>query len=175
MKTVDEILKRPYSRVLTPEGDGRFSASILEFPGCFSQGNSPEEAYANLEEAARNWVEAAIAQRLDIPEAQSPQRAGGRVLLRLPRSLHQRLSMLAERDGVSLNQYIVASLAERVGAVSAGYRLINEVQKVMRGVAGVLRETADFIHAGTDSARHFGDPPVINSITTTVTTAHLVH
>lgn len=118
MKTVNDILQRPYSRVLTPEEDGRFSASILEFPGCFSQGNSPAEAYANLEEAARGWIEAALEQKLEIPEAPSPQRANGRVLVRLPRTLHQRLSMLAERDGVSLNQYIVAGLAERVGAAN---------------------------------------------------------
>lgn len=77
MKTVNEILQRPYSRVLTPEEDGRFSASILEFPGCFSQGNSPAEAYANLEEAAKNWVQAALEQKLEIPEALAPQRAGG--------------------------------------------------------------------------------------------------
>ena len=149
--TAKEILQRPYSRVLTPEEDGRFSAAVLEFPGCFSQGDSPAEAYTNLEEAANNWIEAALEQKLEIPEALSPQRAAGRVLVRLPRSLHQRLAMFAERDGVSLNQYIVATLAERAGAVTAGARLMTEAQRMIRGVALVLREAAGRIQAANDS------------------------
>jgi hypothetical protein len=38
--------------------------------------------------------------------------------LRLPRSLHRQATQLAELDGVSLNQFIVAALAEKVGAVN---------------------------------------------------------
>jgi predicted RNase H-like HicB family nuclease len=139
MKTPKEILQRPYSRVLVPEEDGRFSASILEFSGCFSSGDSAAQAYANLEEAATSWVEAALDQKIDIPGPLADQRAGGRLLLRLPRSLHQRLMALAERDGVSLNQYVVAALAERVGAVTTGARLVSEAQKLVRGVTQVLR------------------------------------
>lgn len=138
--TAKEILQRPYARVLTPEEDGRFSASVLEFPGCFSFGDSPAQAYANLEEAATSWVEAALDQKIDIPEPLAAQRAGGRLLLRLPRSLHQRLTVLAERDGVSLNQYVVAALAERSGAVTASARLVSEAQKLVRGVTIALRE-----------------------------------
>lgn len=37
------------------------------------------------------------------------------MVLRLPKSLHKKAARLAERDGVSLNQFIVAGLAEHVG------------------------------------------------------------
>jgi predicted HicB family RNase H-like nuclease len=36
--------------------------------------------------------------------------------LRMPRSLHRRAAQFAERDRVSLNQFFVAAIAERVGA-----------------------------------------------------------
>lgn len=121
-KRVAEILRRPYSRVLVPEMDGRFSAEVLEFPGCFSQGDTASEAYANLEEAARNWVQAMIDQGSDIPPPASTN-VSGRFALRLPRDLHAKATRLAERDGVSLNQFIVTALAERVGGQTAIGRL----------------------------------------------------
>lgn len=147
--TAKEILRRPYSRVLTPEEDGGFSGSVLEFPGCFAQGDTAADAYANLESAAESWVEAAFEQQIEIPEPVAAQRAGGKLLLRLPRSLHQRLTLLAERDGVSLNQYVVAALAERVGAATAGTRLVTEAQRMVRGVSMVLREAAGTLRAAT--------------------------
>jgi hypothetical protein len=39
----------------------------------------------------------------------------GRILLRLPSSLHAKLLEEAEREGVSLNQFAVAALAGAVG------------------------------------------------------------
>lgn len=84
--TAKEILRLPYSRVLTPEKDGGFSASVLEFPGCFAQGDSVAEAYANLEGAAESWLEAAFEQQIEIPQPVASQRACGKLLLRRSRS-----------------------------------------------------------------------------------------
>ena len=39
----------------------------------------------------------------------------GRLLLRMPRSLHGELAKLAERDGTSLNQLITGTLASAIG------------------------------------------------------------
>jgi len=39
----------------------------------------------------------------------------GKILLRLPSSLHARLVIEAEREGVSLNQFAVGALASAVG------------------------------------------------------------
>jgi hypothetical protein len=54
------------------------------------------------------------------PEQKTPkarQRAGtysGRLLLRMPRSLHEELARASDRDGVSLNQFITGVLASAV-------------------------------------------------------------
>jgi hypothetical protein len=45
------------------------------------------------------------------------QRAGsysGRLLLRMPRSLHEELARASDREGVSLNQFITSALAAAV-------------------------------------------------------------
>jgi hypothetical protein len=40
----------------------------------------------------------------------------GKLVLRMPKSLHRHAAFAANRDGVSLNQFIVSSVAEQVGA-----------------------------------------------------------
>ena len=117
--TTKDILARSYSWVLTQEDDGRWSAHITEFPGCFSEGDTQAEACENLREAATNWVEAAVENGYPIPEPDPVHEASGRIALRLPRSLHTRVKGVASLDGVSINQWIVAALAHAVGTKTA--------------------------------------------------------
>lgn len=112
---VADILKRPYARVLTPDEDGRYTAELLEFPSCVSFGDNAHDALANLEEVAREWVIAAISQGQSIPEPMCATEYSGRTVLRMSKGLHQRAALCAEREGVSLNQFVVTCLAEAVG------------------------------------------------------------
>lgn len=116
MPSPAEYLTLPYERVLIPdEASGTFTALIREFPGCVSQGASPADAYANLEDAAVSWIDAALDLGQMIPAPRAAESYGGRVLLRLPRSLHREASEAAERDGTSLNQFILTAVAYRLG------------------------------------------------------------
>ena len=65
---VKKILARPYSRVLIPEEDGGYSAHMLEFKGCFAEGDTAEEAIQNLESAAESWLLACLDLGQLIPE-----------------------------------------------------------------------------------------------------------
>jgi predicted RNase H-like HicB family nuclease len=47
---------------------GLFAARIVEFPGCFSDGETIQQAYQNLEAAALSWLQACLAQGLEVPE-----------------------------------------------------------------------------------------------------------
>jgi predicted RNase H-like HicB family nuclease len=110
-----EILARPYGRVLIPEPNGQFTAEIIEFPNCVASGNSATDALANLEQVAADWIAAALEQGQDIPAPMESADYSGRLVLRMPKGLHRRAALLAEREGASLNQFIVTSLAEAVG------------------------------------------------------------
>jgi len=111
-----ELLKKPYTRVLIPdEESGAFVAKIIEFPGCIAQGNSPAEAYERLEAAAESWIEAAMEMKQEIPPPTGDIQYSGRILLRLPRTLHRQAAQRSELEGVSLNQFIVTALAEATG------------------------------------------------------------
>ena len=50
------------------------------------------------------------------PEDQDKPAPSGRLLLRMPRTLHADLAQAAEREGTSLNQFITAALASRIGS-----------------------------------------------------------
>ena len=124
-KTAEQYLKSPYARILIPQEDHTFFAEILEFPGCFAQGTTPQEAFGNLEEAAKAWIESALDQGQEIPQPSTNEGFSGKLILRLPRSIHRRAARMAERDRTSLNQFLMAAIAERLGAESLYKRMIE--------------------------------------------------
>lgn len=130
-----EILKRPYSRVVVPEPDGSYRAHIAEFPGCIASGSTPAEAYASLERVAESWLELTLDKGQPIPDPlDSAEGYSGRIVLRMPKSLHAKAAFAAKNESVSLNQFIVSSVAEMVGAARSH---ANRVQTIAFGtVAG---------------------------------------
>lgn len=116
MKTPREYLQQPYARIVIPVEPSGFHAELLEFFGCYAQGETIEEAYSNLENAAESWIENALAQGHEIPTPSSAIDYSGRIVLRLPQGIHQQASRFAERDRVSLNTYLASAVASKVGA-----------------------------------------------------------
>ena len=114
-KRVEDYLKLPYTRELIPEPEGGWYVRIKELPGCMSQGDTPAEALSMIEDAMSGWIGAEISLGNPIPEPRSGADYSGKFVVRVPRSMHRRLADSAENDGVSLNQWIVAALAEAVG------------------------------------------------------------
>jgi predicted RNase H-like HicB family nuclease len=115
-KGAQDYLSQPYARILTPNGAGGYTAEILEFPGCVTEGGTPDEAMRNLEEAAVSWIEGTLAQGNEIPEPMENIGYSGKFPLRLPRSLHREAARMAALDNVSVNTFIVTAIAARVGA-----------------------------------------------------------
>lgn len=109
-------LRSPYARIVIPDGEGAYHAEILEFPGCYAQGDSPQEAYSNLEEAAQSWIEVCLEKGQPVPEPSSSLGFSGHMLFRMPRSVHRRAARMAERDRTSLNQYVLTAVSASVGA-----------------------------------------------------------
>jgi antitoxin HicB len=51
-----------YAIVIEPlpaEDGGGFIATVPDLPGCMSDGETPQEALANVDDAIRTWIEAA--------------------------------------------------------------------------------------------------------------------
>ncbi len=109
-------LSRPYARRLTPDESGGYVATIQEFPGLVAEGETAEEALQNLELAAASWIEGAIETGNPIPEPVELGGYSGKIALRIPRGLHKRAAEMASLEGVSLNQWLTAAIAQHLGS-----------------------------------------------------------
>ena len=56
--------------LLHPAEEGGFWAEVPALPGCVSEGDTREEAMANIKEAAQGWLQVADGQVLPDPQAQ---------------------------------------------------------------------------------------------------------
>ena len=107
-------LKYPVSIEEAPEGG--YFIQIKDLPCCYSQGETVEEAMENINEARGLWMESMYedGNELPLPGAYENQYSG-KFNVRIPRSLHRKLDEMAEKEGVSLNHYLVSTLSRAVG------------------------------------------------------------
>ena len=106
MKALEYYMKLPYRLEIIPDPvEGGFAASYPELPGCLTCGDSIEAVAANAEDCKREWLTAALEDRLVIPEPLDVSDYSGQFKLRIPRSLHKSLAEHSKAEGISMNQY----------------------------------------------------------------------
>lgn len=114
MKNVEDYMDLPYNYIVQPikdESGEYFYSHVLELDGCQSTGETFEEAYNNLKKAMKEWLEIKIENNIDIPLPIGYENFSGKFIVRIPKTLHYRLSVAAEQEGVSLNQYALYKLS----------------------------------------------------------------
>jgi predicted RNase H-like HicB family nuclease len=115
--SVEDYLALPYHLMLVRDGEEKgkpWTASVEELPGCTSRGKTSDAALDGIEAAMASWIALALEEGREIPEPKSSTSHSGRLLLRMPRTLHADLTRASEREGVSLNQFITDALAAAV-------------------------------------------------------------
>lgn len=113
---VREYLRRPYHTRVYGDADEGYIAEVEEFPGCATAGETPAEALQLLPDAMTGWLESVLLAGQSVPAPLDETTYSGKYALRMPKSLHERLAKQAEREGVSLNQWLVTLLAQGSGA-----------------------------------------------------------
>lgn len=114
MKDTKYYMNLPYNYIIQPmkdESGSYFYAKILEFDGCQSTGETFEDAYNSLKEAMEGWIETKLDAGFEIPMPLATEGFSGKFIVRIPKSLHFRLTVEAEKEGVSLNQYALYKLS----------------------------------------------------------------
>lgn len=111
---VKDYMKLPYTRLvqeMNDESGHYFYGRILEFDGCQSTSDTLNGLYESLNEAMEGYIETKLENNLPVPAPGASNNYSGKFVVRLPKSLHQRLAIEAEREGVSLNQLALYKLA----------------------------------------------------------------
>jgi antitoxin HicB len=102
---------RPYRKVIAPLPEGGFLIQVPDLPGCQADGDTEAEALAEIDEAMLAWLESALLAGEQVPEPSRQTEYSGKMLVRMPKTLHRQLIERAELEGVSANQLAVAILA----------------------------------------------------------------
>jgi predicted HicB family RNase H-like nuclease len=107
-----------YTITVVQRDDGHgmyYLARVIELPGLMMTGDTAAEAIANLESVKREWMETYLKLGNKMSEPLHYRRYSGKVILRMPPSLHEKLVQTAELEGVSFNQYMVFALSMSAG------------------------------------------------------------
>jgi antitoxin HicB len=150
-KTIEYYLNLPYTIELRGDPEDGWFVRVRELPGCMSEGDTAEEALMMIREAMHLWLEVAVEEGDAIPEPRPEEDYSGKFVVRVPRSLHRELVATADREGVSLNQYINVALAESVGRRTT----LAPASSAVKGQPGparaaVLHESGDDYSTGPE-------------------------
>jgi antitoxin HicB len=158
-KTIEYYLNLPYTIELRGDPEDGWFVRIRELPGCMSEGDTAEEALTMVREAMHLWLEVALEEGDAIPEPRAEEEYSGKFVVRVPRSLHRELVATADREGVSLNQYINVALAEAVGRRAALAPASSAVGGQPRPTrVAVLHESGDDYSTGPASQTGSAQP-----------------
>ncbi|WP_295451007.1 type II toxin-antitoxin system HicB family antitoxin [uncultured Thiodictyon sp.] len=113
-----------YAYTISPvpaEDGGGFLMTFPDLPGCMADGATAADAIANARAAFTATVSSLYALGREIPAPTfSPDTAGardaaGRLVARLPKSIHTRLAYRAKAEGVSINALALTFIVEGLG------------------------------------------------------------
>lgn len=119
-----------YSHVVSPidaADGGGFMFTMPDIPGVMADGTTELDAIADGRESFIATVSALVDMGQEVPAPAfsvddfMPASASGKVLARLPRSMHLQLTARAKTERVSLNSLVLAFIAEGLGRRNAAH------------------------------------------------------
>ncbi|HAF25974.1 MAG TPA: toxin-antitoxin system HicB family antitoxin [Lachnospiraceae bacterium] len=103
------MIKYPF-KVFQTEVEGRvfWIAKSSYLKGCVGQGDDISEALSEFEENEKAWLETAEEEGIPLPkiDIEHINDYSGKMTLRLAPFVHMQAALNADREGISLNQYI---------------------------------------------------------------------
>ena len=113
---IDPLEYNIVTRKVVVDGQPLFEARVKEFPDVREYAEDLTVAYELVVDTIQATAEAFEQLNRALPVPMVPQdEFSGRITLRLPKSLHRLLSLIAEEEAISLNQFLVNVLAFRRG------------------------------------------------------------
>jgi predicted RNase H-like HicB family nuclease len=141
--------------------DEGFIALASDLPGCSAFGETRADAANEIQGAIYAWIEAAEKAGNPIPE---PSKKGldtlpsGKILLRLPRTLHGQLIEQAQREGTSLNQFLVyvitSNTSAQLVATAVADKLASASNAGLRSMTSLVGQGLRTLAAANMSAQY---------------------
>ncbi len=105
-----ELARREYAVDIHYSGDNYF-AEFPELPGAMTWAPTLSELEPMIEDAKLAYIEDLLQDGEEVPEPREIQDYSGSLRLRIPKSVHRRLALEADKENVSLNTLMVSKLS----------------------------------------------------------------
>lgn len=117
---------------------------VVRFPDINNCGGSGKTIELAIQDAYENLafeLEMLAEEGKPVPTSKLNESYSGKLLIRMPRFLHEKLTTISEEEGVSINQFVVASLSEKVGLYNSlesvcAYGITKGMKKILSKVLG---------------------------------------
>jgi antitoxin HicB len=136
-----------YYSALPYRFDCRFDAEdrvwIVEYPelrGCSAHGATVRQAMSRGEAFKTEWIRTALEAGDHVPEPKQSEYSG-KLLVRLPKTLHEQVAEDAAGDDVSINAYIVQAVTEKVqrtGLRNVASDIASHFTGFMQNTSGIM-------------------------------------
>jgi len=144
--------------------EGGYLAEVLELPGCITEGETPEEAYNNLQDAMLGWIAASLDTKRPIPEPVGDKEYSGHFPLRMSTELHRAAALRAMQEGVSLNQWIAGAIAEKVAKENLAEALAGQIAaKVAERIPATLSAGAFWLQISPAAVEGASPPDFVKA------------
>ncbi|MGH7867884.1 MAG: toxin-antitoxin system HicB family antitoxin [Candidatus Dormibacteraceae bacterium] len=110
-----ELAEKNWTIEVQRTDGGGFFAKVVELPGCMTEADSWLELDDMIRDALVGWLAVALEHGDGIPEPHSAAKYSGKIMVRATHRLHRSVVEAAEREGVSMNQFVVETLAAATG------------------------------------------------------------
>ncbi len=117
-KKVEYYMNLPYTMTVKRHDDQGiyYLAGFVELPDLFMVGSTLEAAVKALQIEQPGYFEECIKRGFKIPVPAESQKYSGKLNFRMPKQLHQKVAVIAQSEGVSINQYLLAAVSQAAGA-----------------------------------------------------------
>ena len=151
-KTLEYYLSLDYPVEIRRIEDSLGGGYVASIPSLGSyafvgDGETPQEAYQDLQVAKKEIFEDWLEEGLPIPEPVDESEYedySGKLMLRMPRELHARLAAAAKRNHTSLNQYIVHCL----GSLEVKLDVVQEIREIREMLSTAKRDAVVLCGSG---------------------------
>ena len=116
------------------EEDQGFIVTCPDFPGLSAFGETPEEALAEAKVALNLFIESLQASGDPLPKTTECVDYSGQIRFRMPKTLHASLAQKAEKEGVSLNTWIITLLADRNATSELVDKVCSRIDNVEKAI-----------------------------------------
>lgn len=128
------------------EEDDAYIALSPDFPGLSAFGSLPEEAAREAADVLAAMAESLREEGAQLPKPRFLPRHSGQLRIRIPKTLHMRLALEAERQGVSLNTLMTCFLEQgetRSDALQTIQAEMNDVKTMLQSVRSEIKALKD--------------------------------